>query len=96
MNLLILRQIWKGILLMKNLYKFDKIFSQVNKSVSAGLDRLVTLFDDTMDEDIRLYNNLLPEDLDELSKIYGKDEIMDYIKTMEVKRLGVKYGTPIR
>lgn len=39
------------------------------------------------DPAILLYNKLTKDDLSDLADIYGKDDVMDYVRTMESKRL---------
>lgn len=36
---------------------------------------------------VMLYNTLRPEDFDGLSRVYGQDVVLDYIKDMESKKL---------
>jgi len=56
-----------------------KAFSQVQKATNIESD-----------PDLAMYNTLKPEHFTALMKRYGEQPIIDYIKEMETKRLGVK------
>lgn len=56
-----------------------KAFAQVQKAKNIESD-----------PDLAMYNTLKPEHFTELMKKYGEQPIIDYIKDMEAKRLGVK------
>jgi hypothetical protein len=44
------------------------------------------------DDDVRLYESLSEEDFDRMSKMYGIDETLRYIRTMEFKRMSMERG----
>ena len=42
------------------------------------------------DPDLIRYNNFKPEDFEQMAQEFGQDNVMDYIKEMELRRLGAK------
>jgi hypothetical protein len=49
-----------------------------------------TVLGATNDPDLMLYNKMTPEKFEQIKAEYGPDALMDYIDTMERKRMGGK------
>lgn len=56
------------------------------KAVQSGLKRTMERSGIETDRDVMLYNTMTPEDLFDLSNIYGQDGVLDYVREMERKR----------
>jgi len=57
------------------------------KSVQAGMEKTMARSGIETDKDVMLYNNLTRDDFSDLANLYGNDDIMFYIRSMESKRL---------
>jgi len=66
------------------------IFDEVVKEVSKGIIEGVEVFGADRDPDLRVYNRLDQDAFDKLAKRYGFENVAEYIRQMELKRLGVK------
>ena len=62
-------------------------FKRTVKNTQSGFDRSMKRAGVETNPDVMLYNTLKPEDFNQLSKVYGQNTIMDYIRDMESKRL---------
>ena len=61
----------------------NKTIDIAQKSLQRSMDRAGI----ETDPAILLYNKLTKDDLSDLADLYGKDDVMDYVRTMESKRL---------
>lgn len=61
-------------------------FERTMKAVQSGLKRTMERSGIETDRDVMLYNTMTPEDLFDLSNIYGQDGVLDYVREMERKR----------
>lgn len=77
----------------KNYSNLGNVLNRLNRSVTAAFDRVSRTFGEPVDPDVRMYQSLHPEDVAKLAEIYGQDNVLDYIRKMEGKRLmGGSYG----
>ena len=66
------------------------VTSAFNRTVdltSKALKRSMMRTGIETDPALILYNKLTKDDLSDLANLYGEDDVMDYVKTMESKRL---------
>jgi hypothetical protein len=63
------------------------IFTIMNNATQKAFARVGKVTHQETDPDLRLYNELKPQDFTELMKDYGEDNVIEYIKAMEFKRL---------
>ena len=62
---------------------FDRTVDLTQKAFKRSMDRAGI----ETDPAILLYNKLTKDDLSDLADLYGTDDVMDYVRTMESKRL---------
>jgi len=62
---------------------FNRTVDLTNQALKRSMDRTGI----ETDPALILYNKLTKEDLSDLSNIYGSEDVLDYVKTMESKRL---------
>jgi hypothetical protein len=62
---------------------FDRTVDLTSKALKRSMKRSGI----ETDPALLLYNKLTKDDLSDLANLYGEDDVMDYVKTMESKRL---------
>lgn len=62
-------------------------FNRTFKTTKSAFDKSMKRAGIETDPHVMLYNTLNTEDFDQLSKLYGEDTILNYIRKMESKRL---------
>lgn len=66
------------------------VTSAFNRTVdltSRALERSMKRSGIETDPALILYNKLTKDDLSDLANLYGEDDVMEYVKTMESRRL---------
>jgi len=66
------------------------IFDEISNEVRKGFEDGVGVFGVDSDPDLRLYHRINPDSFDELARRYGFENVAEYIRQMELRRLGVK------
>ena len=62
-------------------------FKQMAEATNQALINIRKSSDAPIDQDLIRYESLTPESFEILSKDYGQDNVLEYIKEMEVRRL---------
>jgi len=65
----------------------DKIFKTMERATRSAFDRVGQVSGSESDPDLSLYQSLVPQDFAKLMEDYGENEVLDYIKTMEGRRV---------
>jgi hypothetical protein len=63
-------------------------FTQLRVASKAALNSTAEISGQPNDPDLMLYNQLTPDTLNELSSTYGVDQMMEYVRTMEARKMG--------
>lgn len=63
------------------------MFDRMNKVTPRAFNTLDRAMGRQTDDDLRLYESLSPEDFNAISRQYGADNTLEYIQTMEQRRL---------
>ncbi len=61
---------------------------QARSATSNAFNQTATMAGVSNDPDVRLYERLSQDDLMQLSQKYGLNQMIEYIRTMESKRMG--------
>jgi len=72
---------------MAQKFSMDDTFKRSYKSIDLAFKISAKRMGLEQDEDLNLYATLQPNDFAELTKLYGENEVLNYIKTMEKQRL---------
>lgn len=62
-------------------------FGLVQRATKKAFQRVGNVANVEPDDDLRLYSTLRPEHFQELMKVYGEGEIIEYIRTMESTKM---------
>jgi len=63
------------------------MFDKISKVAPNAFNTLDKAMGRQTDGDLRLYESLSPEDFNAISRQYGADNTLEYIQTMEQRRL---------
>lgn len=63
------------------------VINRIEKGVHQAFMRVNRLFNESGNRDLSIYENLDIRDLQALADIYGQEQVLDYIRTMETKRM---------
>ena len=69
------------------------MFDKLNKVTPRAFNTLDRAMGREVDEDLRLYETLQPDDFSKITEQYGADNTLEYIQEMERRRL--KGGTNV-
>lgn len=64
------------------------VFNRMQSATQKAFDRVGKTADIPIDPDLKIYQSLQPKDFDAMTQRYGADNVMQYIKQMEGRRLG--------
>lgn len=70
--------------------KTNGAFDKMSNAARTVFDRVAKSANREVDPDLMIYEELKPEDFDEIMKTYGVENTVDYVKSMEYKRLTKK------
>lgn len=65
----------------------NDMFGMMQKATKKAFERVGRVGGVEVDPDLALYDTLKPQHFTELMKEYGEQPIIDYIKTMESKKI---------
>lgn len=71
---------------------FSKAMDSLQSSVGKAFDRARSSNGASNDSDLSLYEALQPQDFEALAQKFGPDTVVDYVKSMEAKRMTQKGG----
>lgn len=57
------------------------------KATGQAMNRIYKLTDQPQDKDVRVFARLNANDLQQLAQKWGQDVVIDYVTTMEAKRM---------
>jgi len=63
------------------------MFDRVSKAVPKAFEDFDRASGNSPDQDVRLYDTLRPQDFLAITQEYGADQVSDYIREMERKRM---------
>ena len=63
------------------------MFDKLDKATGRAFNRMDAVRGESSDPDVQLYNTLTKDDFVGISNEYGAEQTLDYINTMERKRL---------
>lgn len=65
----------------------NKIFAKLDKAAGEAMRRQDKVFNVQKDPALRRYETLTPFDFDTISRVYGRDNLVRYVRTMENRRM---------
>jgi hypothetical protein len=63
------------------------ILGDVTDSFRQGMRKIQDVYQIERDRNIQIYNKLKPQDFEVLEQRFGPDQTMNYIRTMEARRM---------
>jgi len=63
------------------------MFNRINKAAPSAIQNVSKAVGGELDKDLALYRSLNENDFAKLSQMYGQENVIEYIETMERKRI---------
>jgi hypothetical protein len=67
--------------------KSADLFDKLNTATRSAFDRVGNVTGGENDPDLSIYSTLAPQDFTNLMKEYGEEDVLNYIRTMESKKV---------
>ena len=67
--------------------QLSKVVDMTNRGVNSAVNMVQKVAGVDSDPDLKVYNQLTPDDFKAIEKEFGRDATIQYVKQMEIRRM---------